>query len=77
MNRHNKYRHFNSIRKDTKFIGIFKIKLSKILILVFAQSNEWGRVRTGKNYTYLATIKLLADHTWEIIDHSSEDVFKV
>ncbi len=46
-------------------------------ILSMIGPNEWGRVRTGKNYTYLATIKLLADHTWEIIDHSSEDVFKV
>ncbi len=48
-----------------------------IQVLSMIGPNEWGRVRTGKSYTYLATIKLLADHTWEIIDHSNDDVFKV
>lgn len=49
----------------------------EVNVLSMIGPNEWGRVRTGKNYTYLATIKLLADHTWEILDHSSEDVFKI
>ncbi len=40
----------------------------KIQVLSMIGPNEWGRVRSGKNYVYLATVKLLADHTWEIID---------
>ncbi|MCH2235139.1 MAG: DUF2452 domain-containing protein [Crocinitomicaceae bacterium] len=29
--------------------------------------NQWGRTRKNK-YTFLATVKLLADHTWEILE---------
>ena len=46
-------------------------------VLSMIGPNEWGRVRTGKNYTYLATIKLLADHTWEIIDHANEELLGI
>ena len=36
--------------------------------------NQWGRTRKNK-YVFLATIKLLADHTWEILEtaESTED----
>ncbi len=33
---------------------------------------EWGRSRKNE-YKYVATIKLLADHTWDVLD-SSEDI---
>jgi len=36
--------------------------------------NQWGRSRKNK-YTYLATIKLLGDHTWEVLDSSNENQF--
>jgi len=48
-----------------------------IQILSMIEPNEWGRVRTGENYTYLVTIKLLADYTWEILDNSDEDLFNL
>ena len=38
-------------------------------ILSIIAPQEWGRSRK-QNYTYIATIKLLADHTWEVIDAS-------
>jgi len=41
-------------------------------ILSIIGPNEWGRSRKNK-YTWIASIKLLADHTWEILDSSSED----
>jgi hypothetical protein len=40
-------------------------------ILSIIAPTEWGRSRKN-NYTYVATIRLLADHTWEIIE-SAED----
>ena len=43
--------------------------LSQILSII--APNEWGRSRK-KNYTYVATIRLLADHTWEIIESAEE-----
>lgn len=36
-------------------------------ILSIIAPQEWGRSRK-QNYTYIATIKLLADHTWEVMD---------
>jgi hypothetical protein len=35
-------------------------------ILSLIAPNEWGRSNTKMNY--LATVKLLADHTWEIVE---------
>ncbi len=46
--------------------------LNQKQVLSMIGPNEWGRVRTGKNYTYLATIKLLADHTWDILEAADE-----
>jgi len=36
---------------------------SKVLSMV--GPNEWGRT---KPYTFIATVKLLADHTWEVLE---------
>jgi len=30
--------------------------------------NEWGRSVKKDDFTWLATVKLLADHTWEIVE---------
>ena len=43
-------------------------------ILSIIAPNEWGRSRRN-TYTYIAKIKLLADHTWDILD-SADDFFK-
>jgi hypothetical protein len=40
-------------------------------LLSIIAPTEWGRTRKNK-YTYIATIKLLADHTWDIIDSAEE-----
>lgn len=36
-------------------------------ILSIIGPNEWGR-SSKQTYEYLATIKLLADHTWDVLD---------
>lgn len=41
-------------------------------ILSIIGPNEWGRSRKNQ-YTWLATIKLLGDHTWEILESSETD----
>lgn len=41
-------------------------------ILSIIGPNQWGRSRTN-TYTWIATVKLLADHTWEILDNNTED----
>jgi hypothetical protein len=38
-------------------------------LLSIIAPNEWGRSRKNE-YDYIAPIKLLADHTWEIMDSS-------
>jgi len=43
-------------------------------ILSIIGPSEWGRSRKN-NYTYIAKIKLLADHTWDVLD-SSDDFFQ-
>ena len=40
-------------------------------VLSIIAPTEWGRSRKN-NYTYIATIKLLADHTWDIIDRAED-----
>ncbi len=42
-------------------------------ILSIIAPSEWGRSRKNE-YTYIAKIKLLADHTWDILD-ASDDFF--
>ncbi|MFN3346026.1 MAG: DUF2452 domain-containing protein, partial [Chloroherpetonaceae bacterium] len=32
--------------------------------------NEWGR---SKKMDYVATVKLLADHTWDVIEEQQEN----
>lgn len=40
-------------------------------ILSIIGPDQWGRTRKNV-YTYVATIKLLADHTWEIMDAADD-----
>ncbi|MCB9223311.1 MAG: DUF2452 domain-containing protein [Crocinitomicaceae bacterium] len=40
-------------------------------VLSIISPQQWGRSRTNK-YNWIATVKLLADHTWEIIDTSDQ-----
>lgn len=40
-------------------------------ILSIIAPNEWGRSRKNE-YTYLAQVRLLADHTWDIMDTSDD-----
>ena len=35
-------------------------------ILLMIGNNEWGR--SGCPYNFISTVRLLADHTWEIIN---------
>ena len=39
-------------------------------LLSLVAPHQWGRA--GNNLKYLATIKLLADHTWDVLDKDSE-----
>jgi hypothetical protein len=41
-------------------------KENGIHLLSLVAPGQWGK--SGKSLNYLATIKLLADHTWEVID---------
>jgi hypothetical protein len=41
-------------------------KENGIHLLSLVAPGQWGK--SGKSLIYLATIKLLADHTWEVID---------
>ncbi len=43
----------------------------QVQLLSIIGPNEWGRSSKNK-YTYIATIRLLADHTWEIMDSSEQ-----
>lgn len=36
---------------------------------------DWLNSRANTNGVYLATIKLLADHTWDILDSANENLF--
>jgi len=35
--------------------------------------NEWGR---GKKIEYVATVKLLADHTWDVMNEQEKNGYK-
>lgn len=41
-------------------------------VLSIIAPDQWGRSRRNK-YTWVASVKLLADHTWEILDTTEED----
>lgn len=41
-------------------------------VLSIIGPNEWGRSRKNK-YTWVATIKLLGDHTWEILESAEQE----
>lgn len=45
-------------------------KPNKIYLLSLIAPDQWGR--SGQEFTFVATVKLLADHTWDIIDKSDE-----
>lgn len=37
-------------------------------VLSIIAPHQWGRSKKAGQYTHIATVKLLADHTWEILD---------
>lgn len=39
-------------------------------LLSLIAPDQWGR--SGQTLTYVATVRLLADHTWDILDKNSE-----
>jgi len=39
-------------------------------VLSMIAPHEWGRSKRYK--TYIATVKLLADHTWEVLDLANQ-----
>jgi len=39
-------------------------------ILSLIAPNQWGR--SGTSFIFLASIRLLADHTWDIVEKSKE-----
>ncbi len=43
-------------------------------VLSMIDPEQWKNSKSGKDYIYLASIKLLADHTWEIIHSDIEDL---
>lgn len=44
---------------------LYQRENGKFLLSLIAP-NQWGRA--GEKFTFMATIKLLADHTWDILD---------
>jgi len=48
-------------------------KENQIQVLSIIGPDQWGRSKYKSDYRYLATVKLLADHTWEILDDSSDN----
>lgn len=45
-------------------------KADQKLMLSLIDQNAWGR--SGKDLKFLASVKLLADHTWEIIEQNPD-----
>jgi len=45
-------------------------KENQTYLLSLIAPSQWGRSRM--NFRFIATVKLLADHTWEILDRSEE-----
>jgi hypothetical protein len=35
---------------------------------------EWGK---GKSFTYIATVRLLADHTWQVVDKNPDKTIEI
>jgi hypothetical protein len=48
---------------------LYKKDTGKFLLSLIAP-DQWGRSKN--NFTFIATVKLLADHTWEVIDKGEE-----
>lgn len=44
---------------------------SREQVLSIIAPDQWGRSRKN-NYSWVATVKLLADHTWEILDAAGD-----
>lgn len=45
-------------------------KPNSAYLLSLIAPDQWGR--SGKDFTFIATVKLLADHTWEVLEKSDE-----
>lgn len=43
---------------------------NKKYLLSLIGPGQWGR--SGKEYTYVATVRLLADHTWDILEKNPD-----
>ena len=43
-------------------------RANKAYVLSLVGPNQWGK--SGQELTFIATVKLLADHTWEILDRN-------
>jgi hypothetical protein len=41
-------------------------------LLSLIAPSQWGR--SGASFTWIATVKLLADHTWDVLEKQSESV---
>lgn len=48
-------------------------KPNKKYLLSLIAPDQWGR--SGKDFTFVATVKLLADHTWDVLDKSDDVEF--
>jgi len=45
-------------------------KSDKKYLLSLIAPEQWGR--SGKDFTFVATVKLLADHTWDVLEKSDD-----
>ncbi len=45
-------------------------KPNKKYLLSLIAPGQWGR--SGKDFTFVATVKLLADHTWDVLEKSDD-----
>lgn len=45
-------------------------KPNSTYLLSLIAPDQWGR--SGKDFTFIATVKLLADHTWEVLEKSDD-----
>ena len=46
---------------------------NKVFVLSLVGPEQWGR--TKQNFDFIATVKLLADHTWDILTQNPEFKF--
>ena len=63
---------FKPIINHTYYLYLNENGLTSLSIL---SPEDWGNSKTKTAASYLATIKLLADHTWDILDSSNENIF--